>query len=85
VERVKWQIRSSEERAGRARAAHQRTGSFRRGREKRGGRKKGTPNLITANDRKAIMKAAYHNRDDGTARIEVSDISPGQARVTRDC
>ena len=51
----------------RAQPDYARPGSL-SGREKRGGRKRGTPNLISADYRKAILEAAYQLETTGTAR-----------------
>ena len=42
-----------------------RPGSFKSGHEKRGGRKRGTPNLISADYKKAMLEAAYRGGYDG--------------------
>jgi len=53
---------------GRAQPAYLRPGSFKQGHEKRGGRKRGTPNLISADYRKAIREAAYRVGQDGNGK-----------------
>ena len=53
---------------GRERDADQRPGSFKPGHEKQGGRKRGTPNALTADCRKAVLKAAYHVGEDGNGK-----------------
>ena len=52
----------------RARAADLRPGSFKPGHEKRGGRKRGTPNRLSADDKEAILEAAYRIGYDGNGR-----------------
>ncbi len=53
---------------GRAQPVYLRPGSFKQGHEKRGGRKRGTPNLISADHRKAIREAAYRVGQDGNGK-----------------
>jgi hypothetical protein len=50
---------------GRARPEYLRPGSFKPGHKKRGGRKRGTPNLFSADYKKAILEAAYRIGHDG--------------------
>jgi hypothetical protein len=50
----------------RARPAHR--GSFKKGHKKRGGRKRGTPNLISADHKKALVEAAYRVGYDGNGK-----------------
>ena len=52
----------------RAQPDYARPGSFKSGHEKRGGRKRGTPNLISADYRKAILEAAYRVGNDGNGK-----------------
>jgi hypothetical protein len=53
---------------GRAQPADLRPGSFKQGHEKRGGRKLGTPNLFSADYRKAILEAAWRIGYDGSGK-----------------
>lgn len=50
----------------RARPAHRR--SFKKSHKKRGGRKRGTPNLISADHKKALLEAAYRVGYDGNGK-----------------
>jgi len=52
----------------RAQPDYARPGSFKPGHEKRGGRKRGTPNLISADYKKAILEAAYRVGQDGNGK-----------------
>ncbi len=45
-----------------------RSGSFKKGHPKRGGRKGGTPNLISADYKRAIIEAAYRVGEDGNGK-----------------
>jgi hypothetical protein len=49
----------------RAQPDYARPGSFKSGHEKRGGRQRGTPNLISADYKKALLEAAYRVGYDG--------------------
>lgn len=53
---------------GRARSESQRTGSFGMGHEKQGGRMRGTPNLLSADYKKALVEAAYRVGYDGNGK-----------------
>ena len=53
---------------GRAQHADQRPGSFKPDHEKRGARKRGTPNVISADYKKAILEAAYRIGNDGNGK-----------------
>jgi hypothetical protein len=52
----------------RARLDYARPGSFKSGHEKQGRRKRGTPNLISADYKKAILEAAYRVGQDGNGK-----------------
>ncbi len=52
----------------RARADYERPGSFKKGHTKLGGRKRGTPNLISADHKRAILEAAYRVGHDGNGK-----------------
>jgi len=52
----------------RARSANQRPGSFKPGHKKLGGRKRGTPNVISADYRKALFEAACRVGQDGNGK-----------------
>jgi hypothetical protein len=53
---------------GRARPEYLRPGSFKPGHKKLGGRKRGTPNLLSADYKKAILEAAYRIGYDGNGK-----------------
>lgn len=53
---------------GRRRDADERPGSFKAGHKKMGGRKRGTPNLISADYKKALVEAATRIGSDGTGK-----------------
>ncbi|MGO9716739.1 MAG: hypothetical protein ACLPV2_07180 [Steroidobacteraceae bacterium] len=47
---------------------YERPGSFKPGHKKVGGRKRGTPNVLTADYKRAILEAAYRIGNDGNGR-----------------
>ena len=47
---------------------YERPGSFKPGHQKIGGRKRGTPNVLTADYKRAILEAAYQIGNDGNGR-----------------
>jgi hypothetical protein len=57
---------------GRAQPDYSRPGTFKNGHKKLGGRERGTPNLFSADYRKAIMEAAYRVGYDGNGKDGVT-------------